>query len=171
MQGTTQFVAERSFELKRRSWPPIELERGSSFWAARASPAESRRLEMVPSAMRLIVFIGERLGLPRARRRFLKSPIFTNAFTFFPVVKRSVVWGKGPILPLAYKTDSCAEFCHNPNCSPGGSGVSVCGPQRGRSPNRNRVCGTRYRWRRCELGDCTGRSGRSLFWFRPSSSL
>jgi len=77
-------------------WLPIDLLNGSSFSATRASPAESSKLEIVPSAIRLIVFIAQRLRSAGRARRFLKSPILTPIVTFFPVVKQCAAWINKP---------------------------------------------------------------------------
>jgi hypothetical protein len=82
LQGNPQVLDGLSFEQKF----PVELDSGSSFWAALVSPAESRRLEIVPRAMRLIDFIGRKVSPLFRFRRYSKSPILTPAITFFPVV-------------------------------------------------------------------------------------
>jgi hypothetical protein len=55
---------------KLKLMPRTAFDIGSSFWAVRVRPAESSRLEIVPSAMRLMVFIGD-----KARPTEFISPI------------------------------------------------------------------------------------------------
>jgi hypothetical protein len=57
-QGDVQLLVGAGFRLEPKFMLPTEFVRGSSLWAARVNPAESRRLEIVPRAIRLIVFIG-----------------------------------------------------------------------------------------------------------------
>jgi hypothetical protein len=70
-----QALAGASLETAPKSPLPIEFVSGSSFCAALVSPAESRRLEIVPSAIRLIVFI--EMDIPRL---FVDLPIQKIAY-------------------------------------------------------------------------------------------
>ena len=61
MHGIMQKLVGASLALDRESDLPNDLVNGSSLAATRASPAESRRLETVPNAIRLMVFINRQL--------------------------------------------------------------------------------------------------------------
>ena len=64
---------------------PTDSVNGSSLWAALAKPAERSKLEIVPSAMRLMFFISRQIyALPHSSADFLNRLFSCQMVRLFP---------------------------------------------------------------------------------------